>query len=121
MKEKGRRQGLDSKNAEVERSDLQGQGKSAAAKGKVKEFVHIFNQETDSKLKADDKRSQRWGNVDVDKKGNEVSSNQEKVKVQVKLHNVDKKPDVSFKVFVSIHFFCIKELDSIPSALYRLL
>ncbi|KAH6832037.1 EXS family protein [Perilla frutescens var. hirtella] len=99
VKEKGR---LDSNNAKVEKSNLQGttQERSAAAQGKVKEFVQIFNQEADSRPKDDvqGNRSSRWGTAGIDQKGNEVSSNPIKVKEQVKLHNVDKKPDVSFKV-----------------------
>lgn len=106
VKESGKK-GLDPNIVKVEKSTNVGgtQGRSAAAKGKVKEFVQIFNQESDSRPKDDvqGNRSSIWGNVGIDQKGNEVSSNQANVKEQVKLHNVDKKPDVSFKVVENLN------------------
>lgn len=91
------RKGVDSNNANSRLT----QRKSAASKGKVKEFVQIFNQEAD----VEGSRSSRQGNVGIDPKGiNEVSSNPPKVKQQVNLDNVDKKPDVSSKVLASILF-----------------
>lgn len=104
--------GIDSKNTKVKKSSLQGmainlgvtQGKRVA-KGKVKEFVQIFNQEEDSRPKADVQRSRssKWRNIGIDQKENKVSSNATEAKEQVNLHNVDKKPDVSFKVLASVH------------------
>ncbi|KAI3464990.1 hypothetical protein Pfo_021653 [Paulownia fortunei] len=99
---------IGSNNATVEKSSLQGAdinsgvtpGKSVV-KGKVKEFVQIFNQEADSRPKADVQRrswSSRWKNIVIDQKENEVSSDAAKAKEKVNLHNVDKTPDGSPKV-----------------------
>ncbi|XP_057793944.1 J domain-containing protein required for chloroplast accumulation response 1 isoform X2 [Salvia miltiorrhiza] len=98
MKERGRKV-MESNNAKVEKStklEAASEVKSGAAKGKVKEFVQIFNQDAaDSRPEADARGSRRWGNVVIDPKGN---SNQAKVEEQVNLHDVvDKKPDVSYK------------------------
>lgn len=89
------RKGVDSNNPNSRVT----RGESAASKGKkVKEFDLIFNQEAD----VEESRSSRRGNVDIDQKGiDEASSNPPKVKQQVNLHNVDKKPDVSPKVLAS--------------------
>ncbi|GFP92698.1 j domain-containing protein required for chloroplast accumulation response 1 [Phtheirospermum japonicum] len=94
----------DSKSANVEKSVLQDEdvssgviSRKSVAKGKVKEFVQIFNQEVDSRPKPEFRRrsqSCRWTNE------SEVSSNadKEKEKEKVNLHNEDKKSDVPVKV-----------------------
>lgn len=100
------------KNDTVEKSSLQDAAAKSGAtpgksgvKGTVREFVQIFNQEAESRPKADVQRSQsnRWKATTVDQKEKEVSCNAAKAKEKlVDLHNVDKKPDASVKVLASI-------------------
>lgn len=95
--------GVDSNNAKAEKTTKLGaatEGKSGASKGKVKDFVQIFNQDADLRTDVDARGSWRWGNVGI-----EASSNQAKVQEKV---DVDKKPDVPFKVLASIHFLVEK-------------
>ncbi|XP_047980795.1 J domain-containing protein required for chloroplast accumulation response 1 [Salvia hispanica] len=90
-KEKGGN-GVDSNNAKAEKTTKLGPAaevKSGAVKGKVKDFVQIFNQDAVLRPEADARGSRRWGNV-----GSEASSNQAKVQEKV---DVDKKPDAPFK------------------------
>ncbi|KAL0314728.1 UNVERIFIED_CONTAM: J domain-containing protein required for chloroplast accumulation response 1 [Sesamum angustifolium] len=96
------------KTETVEKSGVQEAAESSGVnpvkrgvKGKVREFVQIFNQEADSRPKADVQRSQsyRWKATTVDQKEKEVSSDATKAKEKfVNLHNVDKKPDDFVKV-----------------------
>ncbi|KAK4429161.1 J domain-containing protein required for chloroplast accumulation response 1 [Sesamum alatum] len=96
------------KNETVDKSSLQEAAESSGAtpakrgvKGKVREFVQIFNQEADSRPKADAQRSQsyRWKAAAVDQNEKEVSSDATKAKEMfINLHNVDKKPDAFVKV-----------------------
>lgn len=102
-KEKGGN-GVDSNNAKAEKTTKLGPAaevKSGAVKGKVKDFVQIFNQDAVLRPEADARGSRRWGNV-----GSEASSNQAKVQEKV---DVDKKPDAPFKVLASIQFFSRKD------------
>ncbi|XP_073123039.1 J domain-containing protein required for chloroplast accumulation response 1-like isoform X2 [Henckelia pumila] len=73
----------------------------SGAKGKVKEFVQIFNHEADSRPKPDiptRSYSNRWKGAGNDQKENEVNVNEPKVKEKVESNDVEKKPDISLKV-----------------------
>lgn len=95
-----------SNRGDIAKSNLKGAVENSSAnlgrsgaKGKVKEFVQIFNHEADSRPKPDiPTRSygHRWKGAGIDQKENEV--NEPKVKEKVESNDVEKKPDVSLKV-----------------------
>ncbi|PIN12202.1 hypothetical protein CDL12_15192 [Handroanthus impetiginosus] len=106
IKEKKTTKGFDSNNAKFRESNMQSGVKNPAkigVKGKVREFVQIFNQEAaDSRAKANALRksqSLRWKNVEIDQIQNEESSTiAKKPKEGFSLSDVGKKSDVSLKV-----------------------
>ncbi|XP_073031694.1 J domain-containing protein required for chloroplast accumulation response 1-like isoform X1 [Primulina eburnea] len=93
-----------SNGEDIAKSNLKGAAENSSsnlgrngAKGKVKEFVQIFNHEADSRPKPDiPTRSYRCKGAGTDQKENEV--NESKVKEKVESNDVEKKPNVSLKV-----------------------
>lgn len=95
-----------SKREDLAKSNLKGAVENSSAnlgrsgdKGKVKEFVQIFNHEADSRPKPDipmRSYSHRGKGAGIDQKENEV--NEPKVKEKVESNDVEKKPDLSHKV-----------------------
>ncbi|XP_075494907.1 J domain-containing protein required for chloroplast accumulation response 1-like [Primulina tabacum] len=95
-----------SNSEDIAKSNLKGAVENSSsnlgrsgAKGKVKEFVQIFNHEADSRPKPDIPMrscSHRCRGAGTDQKENEV--NESKVKEKVESNDVEKNPDVSLKV-----------------------
>ncbi|KAL2459079.1 J domain-containing protein required for chloroplast accumulation response 1 [Forsythia ovata] len=86
-------------------------------KGKVKEFVKIFNQDTSSRSKVDPetpKQSSRWKGTRINQTEIEVNLNAENLNEKVPMCSVNKMPDVSHWVNKNLsndeakHYSCIK-------------
>lgn len=99
---------INSNRTEVNKASSQGSPKSpggnikrSGVRGKVKDFVKIFNQETSSKTKSiadSQNQSCSWEGKVSGAKVNEASISTNEMETEVHLPNVNKIPDVSFVV-----------------------